>query len=352
MIEPATQVLKTLARRMLNRLAFRLAHNPSLQAAEEIITSFTKPWAEVYAYLRLGTFAEGMVDEWDDLKFDLSDEDIEHLQSEVAAIHAIDPETAEYILSEFEPQEKLLVAPWFNLPPPMPPGELTLTENDDIFGLRLPSYEWALQDLAKRRLVTRDEWDELEDSEISQAFTVAGLQTEGAIARVRDVLSNTLAEGWTLAEFKDAAGIQSFLSEEHAETVFRTNLHGSYSDGRLALLEHPLVSDAFPYATLDPIIDDRVRPEHKRLASTGINGTNVYRIDDPVFLTFRPPWDYNCRCGWGNLTIRQAAGRGVTEAKDWLASGRPPQDPERVPWPSYDGKLIFPSPSFRRRIAA
>lgn len=348
MIDQSVEALATLSRRMLDNLARRLRSSPTEETAREVLQSYSKPWGEVFAYTRLASVAEGMVDGWDALPFDFSEEEQDNLilQAQLISQQVSDQDA---ILAYFDPQEQVLVRPWFGMPPPEPPKNFVVSgDGGDMFNLRLPSYEWALQDLASRHLVTRDEWDQLEQDELEQAFTVAGLQTEAAIARVRDVLRETLQEGWTLEEFKEAAGPSSFLSEAHAENVFRTNLHQSYSDGKLAVIEQPLVQDAFPYATIDPIGDDRVRPQHKVLATAGLNGTNVYRVDDPVFQTFRPPWEWACRCGWGPLTIRQAANMGVMEARWWLDTRQAPDKVEHVKWPTYQGAPLMPNPRYRK----
>lgn len=350
MIDRSIKSLKTASRRMLDFLGRRLQSNPTLETAEAILHSFTKPWAEVFAYTRLACLADGMVDGWDALPFDLTQEEQHEAVVKAQAIKEADPLTLQILMDEFSPEERILVRPWFGLPPPVPPSDLVIAGGgpDDMFNLRLPTYEWALRELAAKHLVTREQWDELETDEIEQAFTVAGLETQMALDRVRNAIGSTLREGWNLEEFKEAAGHGSFLSEAHAETVFRTNLHQSYSDGKLAVVEHPLVSDAFPYATIDPIGDDRVRKTHLALEKCGLNGTNVYRTDDPVFQTFRPPWDFSCRCGWGSLTIRQAAAKGVSEANVWFHTGIQPVTPEHVAWPMYQGMPLVPNPAFRR----
>jgi uncharacterized protein with gpF-like domain len=69
------------------------------------------------------------------------------------------------------------------------------------------------------------------------------------------------------------------------------------------------------YATTD----SRVRKNHLALEKLGLDGTNIYRADDPTWQRFRPPWDFQCRCSWVPITVEQAARRGVTEAKEWLA---------------------------------
>ncbi len=347
MIDAATRALSIISNRMLDKLARAVRENPTVDTANRILESYRQPWADLFAYVRTAAVADGMVDGWNQLPFELTEEEQRELQEEAIILSEFSPDDMAGAVSGLDPQEQILIAPFLGLPPVDPPTALALPD-DELFQVKVPSYEWALQDLAERRLVTREEWDQLEAEQKAEAFTVAGLQTEAALARVQNALSNTLNEGWTLDDFKVACAPQTFLSDAHAETVFRTGLHSLYSDGKMAVLEHPMVQDAFPYATIDPIGDDRVRKSHLLLGKSGLNGTNIYRVDDPVFQTFRPPWDFSCRCGWGPLTVRQAANRGVLEAKLWLERGTPPVEVQHVPWPSFQGKPLLPNPRYMR----
>ncbi len=342
------EALRRFGGRLLDRLAVAVLADPTPDTARGVLEKARDPWARLFARTRLASIAEGMADAWDDLPLELTEEE-ERDVAVIASHFAGESDTEKRrILETFTPQERLVAESFLGLPPEEPAADLELAEHEDLDGIRLPTYEWALEALAEKRLVTREEWDQLEAEELGNAFTVAGLETDAALARVRDALATTLREGFTLEEFKEAAGPANFLSDAHAETVFRTNLHQGYSDGKLALVEHPAVADAFPYATFDPIHDDRVRKTHRALASQGLDGTNVYRVDDPVWQAIRPPFDFNCRCAWGPLTIRQAARKGVKEAETWLEEERPPASPQHVPWPTYNGQPIQPNPRFRR----
>lgn len=347
-IELGVIALRRFGGRMLDRLAAAVLADPTPETAQAILDHYRDPWARLFARSRLAAIAEGMVDAWDLLPLELTEEE-ERDVAVIASQFADQTDARKLALLEtFTPEEQLIAAAFLGLPPVEPPaGELAVPEDDDFDGLRLPTYDWALEELAARRLVTRDEWDQLEGEQLEEAFTVAGLESEAAIGQVRDALAQTLKEGLTLEEFKQAASPGNFLGENHAETVFRTNLHESYSDGKLALIEHPLVADAFPYGSLDPIVDDRTRPWHLLFQTAGLDGTNIYRIDDPVFQTFRGPWEWSCRCGWGPVTVRQAARRGVKEAQRWLEEG-PPKTPEHVAWPMYRGVRLLPDPRYRR----
>ena len=221
---------------------------------------------------------------------------------------------------------------------------LKLFAADDLPPIIFPKLEKAAISLIKRGVLQRPVFDELSDLAKAQAFTVAGEITDGTITQIRDQLAQMTVEGPSLPKFKkflDKKLQTSLLGPGHVETVYRTNLQAAYRDGRESLVQDPIVSAIFPYQEYLPITDGRVRPEHLALGSLGLNGTGVYRRDDPFWDLFTPPWGYNCRCGTNLLTIRAAARKGVKEAQAWLKTGAPPELPtwqiEKIPFPSYPG---------------
>lgn len=179
----------------------------------------------------------------------------------------------------------------------------------------------------------------------ADAFTVSGNLAEGTIEQLREILAENVFEKSSRTEFlaKVRRELPNLpLAEHRVEQVFRNNVNSAYSDGGEATLRDPAVADAFPYRAYYPIRDDRCRPEHLALEFLGLDGTNVYHKNDPVWLMFRPPWDWNCRCGWNPLTIRRAAGKGVKFAQQWLETGIEPAG-QFVKWPPF-----LPSPSWQR----
>ena len=79
--------------------------------------------------------------------------------------------------------------------------------------------------------------------------------------------------------------------------------------------------------------DARSNPLHLELELLGLDGTNIFRLDDP-FLT---PWFLarelgyrQCRCCPSRMTAYMAAQRGVKEAVEWRDTGRMPTKPEWV----------------------
>lgn len=227
--------------------------------------------------------------------------------------------------------------PWS--PPAPPSGSPEATHYATI--------DAAAKNLAERNVLTRRQYDDLDAAARAKAFTVAGVQAQETLTKIRDTLSENVARGADYEAFKsevlEAVDSGTFLSDAHQETVFRTNVQAAFSDGQAAVLSHPLVRSGFPYSTYDAIHDDRVRPNHIALETHGIQGTNFYRNDDPVFNLFRPPWDYNDRCGWTPRTVRQAAEAGIREAQEWLATGVEPTVKAHVEMPPF-----APPPGFQR----
>lgn len=207
--------------------------------------------------------------------------------------------------------------------PPIPPDFASAAapapEEPNVF---YPQLDKAAKQLADAEILSPDEYYAIRADARQDAFTIAGDIVDDAKAKIRDTLAKQIREGGDEASFtKEVA--ESFdsglpLSKPHLEQVFRNNAFASLSDGQDRAVNNPLVVDAFPYRAYFATSDARVRPEHKALETMGLDGTNIYRADDPVWRLFRPPWSWNCRCSWATITVRQAANRGVSEAKEWL----------------------------------
>lgn len=197
--------------------------------------------------------------------------------------------------------------------------------------IKFPLLDRAAEDLINRSILTRAQYDRLTASERARAFTVAGDITRDTIFKIRDAITANIQAGASFKGFKKAVAGElegSFLGPGHLETVFRTNAQTAFSEGHETIASNPIVSELFPYQEYLAIHDGRVDPDHLALESLGLNGTNVYRRDDPMWNYFTPPWRFNCRCGVNLLTVEAAAERGVAEARRWLRTGQPPIIPE------------------------
>lgn len=232
-----------------------------------------------------------------------------------------------------------------------PPFEAPVPPLDAPEGVHFPTIDEAVKHLSEKNVMSRPQFDALDAAARAKAFTVANVNAEETLTKIRDVLAENVEEGASYKTFvdkiMDEVDTGTFMSPWHMETVFRTNIQGAFSDGQMTVLNNPLVRSGFPYARQDAIHDNRVEDTHLEVEKIGISGTNVFRINDPVFQTFRAPWRYNCRCGWTPMTVRQAAEEGITEAQEWLETGVEPSPPAFVKMPDFR-----PPPGFQRAITS
>ena len=216
---------------------------------------------------------------------------------------------------------------------------------------RWPALEAGANDLLARQVVMPDVFATLATDAKNAAFTVARVMRDDTIEAVRDAVARDVLEGGTLRQFRqtvgdalDAAG----LSEPQVEALYRTHTGLARASGVLAVLDHPLVAPEFPYTAWHATRDSRVRPDHLAMETAGIQGTNVYRSDDPLFRRVWAPAGWNCRCHVQLLSLEDAAAAGIHEARQWLRTGEPPASPafvDSVPivlpadWPVPDGRI-------------
>jgi SPP1 gp7 family putative phage head morphogenesis protein len=214
--------------------------------------------------------------------------------------------------------------------PPAPPTLAALFPDEPPPDLFFPVLDDAVQVLESSEVFTSNDYRQVAEEVRRGAFGITSDLEAKAVADVRDILQENIAKGANLEEFTEAVvarlEVEGPLSEAHIETIFRTNVNAAFSNGANKSLEQPMVSDAFPYRAYFATTDQRVRPEHAAMERHGLNGTNIYRADDPTWFKFRPPFDYNCRCSWTPVSVEQAARRGVQEAQAWWERARMVRD--------------------------
>ncbi len=254
--------------------------------------------------------------------------------------------------------------------PPAPPSDVSSRE---AFGrepeVRFPIVERAVEELADSPVFAGQDFRETAEAVNNGAFAITGELEEETVGRIRDLLTENIAEGPDLPKFirdtRELLDEGSGLSDARIDMVFRNNVGAAIADGKERALRNPIVEDAFPYRRRNATFDDRVRPAHKQLEFAGLNGTDIYNKDDPAWQALRAPWSWNCRCTDFPVSVRSAARGGVREAQDWLARAEEMADEfggraelyfeqtkpipfEFVPWPTLNGQRIVPDPNFRR----
>lgn len=252
----------------------------------------------------------------------------------------------------------------------LPPGDRVSIGGllDDPRRVRFPIVEDAVRTLNASPVSAGMDFRETARAVQDGAFAITGDLTDDSLRDVRQLLADNIATGPNREKFiRDIKGnfeLGNSLSEARWRQVFRDNVGQALSNGQERALKSPFVSDAFPYRRYVWTRDGRVRPEHEALGGLGLNETNIYWKDDPVWSEFRPPWNFGCRCAPFPVTVLQAMEDGVQEAIDWWARAKDlsnrrggpvqlylaetePFPHEVVPHPPFNAP-----PEFRRNTAA
>lgn len=238
------------------------------------------------------------------------------------AMHAAGMFGAAAVVNNIPPAMTPLYPP--RKPPELPPVTTGFPDDDEPQA-HFPALEDAITTLQNAPIDTARTYQATAEKAKQGAFAITGDISRETTAKIRDLLTETIQEGGAEDEFAAKVG-KMFedgpLSENHLRTVFRTNTASAFSGGQQRAVEAVFVQDAFPYRRYYATTDARVRKEHLALESLGLNGTSVYRADDPVWREFQPPFDFGCRCHWSAYTVGQAAKAGVVEAQEWIARAK------------------------------
>lgn len=109
--------------------------------------------------------------------------------------------------------------------------------------------------------------------------------------KVKELLTKTVEEGEGVDEFSQAMRELGPWTRAYSDTIYRTNVSNSYTEGRFSQAKTPDIIDATPALEYVGVGDDRTRPNHR--AAFGL----IAGIDDSVWHVHKPPQGYNCRCG-------------------------------------------------------
>lgn len=198
--------------------------------------------------------------------------------------------------SAFEIEEETTIAP---------ETFRALIDKDRRFAAR-PLHE-AIAQFLKRKVVTRAEFDSLEDAAKRRAFTVANAANREMVRTVKRELIRQVALGADFADFGKAAAKRfeqagwTPANASHVETIFRTNVLNAYNGGRVRQMSQPEIVDVRPYWQIMTVNDG---PPRQRRAHQAVHGF-VLVANDPFWQTAAPPFGYNCRCRLRSLSPRQ-----------------------------------------------
>jgi SPP1 gp7 family putative phage head morphogenesis protein len=136
-----------------------------------------------------------------------------------------------------------------------------------------------------------------------RAFTIAHIEDQAILGRVKGTLDRILQEGGTYQDFRTQVLdlVPQTISEGHLQTIFQTNLQTAYNAGKY--YEGMDAVAELPYWQYKTVGDDRVRPAHAALAD------RVWPKTAAVWDVIFPPNGFNCRCTvieWDEISLRRA----------------------------------------------
>jgi hypothetical protein len=206
-------------------------------------------------------------------------------------------------------------------------------------GTRYPVHDEAASALGKLRLVRYSDYVRLSLEERRKAFCAPKIEDLEIAAKIR-----ALVEKCSDQRDFDRTMLRTFgntlgMSDNDLEKTFRANKMRAFARGNQAVLDMPFVGSGFPYMSFEAVHDNRTPQSHLALEHFGLDGTNIYRRDDPFWRLFMPPLTDLCRCTTIALSIEMAAKKGVREAMEWLKTGRCPSRPQWVGMPPFDPRL-------------
>lgn len=169
------------------------------------------------------------------------------------------------------------------LPPPYHPANPVVI---------LSALEEAANELRSWQILTPTEYAQAGRDARAAGFTVARLGTAEAIEKVRQAAYDNLVAGGDWRDFRDRVETvlgEGILSKRHMETIWRTAFSRAVTSGQERTLRQPLVEDEFPFRATIPIRDSRLTELCRVVSVSGLNGTNVFWCDDPVWREYAPP---------------------------------------------------------------
>ena len=231
-----------------------------------------------------------------------------------------------------------------NSPPGLQPN---LLRTDSITGKQLwfESYDLGAEDHRGLKLLCYSDFLALSFEERRRAFTVPRVNDLNTVRAIHKLLHVDFDSDHGrdfrafLKRVKQFFGgaLPAPITDDGLGKVYRRSTVAMLTRGQEQLVEnHGLNSEVFPYRLFSATHDARTPPSHLAMESCGLNGTAIYRWDDPVLQRFMPPITDSCRCCMIAMTIERAAEKGVEEARRWMRTGSPPERPNWVKRPDID----------------
>lgn len=184
-----------------------------------------------------------------------------------------------------------------------------MREAQYLQGFKKFVFRSAVNFLKKKKVLTKEQFDALDEDARSRAFTVAGYTSAEVIQVFLESVTEAVEQGQSMRQFQEK--MEDWL-EEHgfkgidrwrSEILFRTNVQTAYNVGHYTSMME--VASERPYWMYVTAGDGSVRDTHAAMHGM------VWMADDPIWDIWYPPNGYGCRCHVRSYTRRQAQSRGL-----------------------------------------
>jgi SPP1 gp7 family putative phage head morphogenesis protein len=171
-------------------------------------------------------------------------------------------------------------------------------------------FKEAIDFLRNKTNVPTRAWTDVWQGMHSRAFVVAGAARDELVADFHDAVTNAIASGTTLADFRKefdrivANHGWSYNGSRNwrSKVIFQTNMRTAYAAGKWQQAQR--TKEQRPYMRYVAVLDSRTRDEHRAWHNT------ILPVDDPWWSTHFPPNGWNCRCSVQTLSAANMRANG------------------------------------------
>lgn len=154
-------------------------------------------------------------------------------------------------------------------------------------------------------IVLSDDWEDFLKRFEKDAFKIAGVNNANHLMDAKKLISDAIANGTPLRDFKKQFRASMNLRAWHADLVVTQNISNAYNGGRFQQQSEDV--DYFPY--LQPIAmgDNKSTPGCKWLDQQNI----CFKITDKNLKLMYPPRHFHCRTIFVSITEKQREREGL-----------------------------------------
>jgi len=145
-------------------------------------------------------------------------------------------------------------------------------------------------------------------------FALAKANSLEVTQRVQKAIADGIEKGRPVTETRDIIAATGDWSKAYGQTVYRTNLNTSYTQGRFEQLKDPVIRRIVGAFEFSSINDDDTRTNHRDCDGL------IAAVDSPIWGRYKTPIGYNCRCDVVEVSRTMLDSLGLLQANGAILS--------------------------------